>query len=57
MLASYIFDYVQIYFNNYLKHKNVIFKFFKIEGSLELGSQKHFLDLVAVASIIAKLYN
>jgi hypothetical protein len=40
MLASYIFDYVQIYFNNYLKHKNVIFKIFKIEGSLESSGAK-----------------
>ena len=36
---QYVMIYAYDFFHIFLKHKNVVFKFFKIPGSLEPGSQ------------------
>jgi hypothetical protein len=40
MLLGYIITYVQVYFYNFLKLKNMIFKILKRKGSLEPWSPK-----------------
>jgi hypothetical protein len=45
MPTGYIIDYIRIYFYIFLKLKNIVFNYFRMEGSLELGSRKHFPKL------------
>jgi hypothetical protein len=45
MPKSCIIDYIQIYFHIFLKLRNIVFNFFRMEGSLELRSKKHFLKI------------
>jgi hypothetical protein len=42
MPTGYIIDYIRICFHIFLKLRNIGFNYFRMEGSLELGSQKHF---------------
>jgi hypothetical protein len=46
MPTGYIIDYIRICFHIFLKLRNIVFNYFRMEGSLELGSQKHFLKIL-----------
>jgi hypothetical protein len=49
MPTDYIIDYIWIYFHFFLKLSNIVFNIFKIEGSLELKSKKHFPGLCSLS--------
>jgi hypothetical protein len=43
MPTSYIIDYIRINFHIFLELRKIVFNYFRMEGSLELASRKHFL--------------